>query len=303
MRPLGHVSSFAIVAFAASLASAQWDQSGAALISAPTHSSDAGAGYEATASQGGDLRLQSGFLAHRVFHVNVPFVVADIQDQKMPVGGAPIRIALADVFAELDGDSLRFDPSLEGASVSAAVVHDSLVLTSVAGTSGYTTVSVNARDGDGSASSTFKVYVEPSTSVQRRAMPPSRNTGLNARVHGTFAPIASGSSPARLGRESRPGQEPILGVDILLPGPSKVSVAIFDNMGTPVTSWSEDITARALAGIPAEPDGRKPIAVTWNLRTPDGRAVPSGVYLWRIVAKAANGEELETVRRLGVRER
>lgn len=303
MRPLASAPSLAVVAFAASLASAQWDQSGATLSRSPTHAGDVGAGYQAQASQGGGLRLQSGFLAHRTFHLNTPFVVADLEDRRMFPGGTSLRIALADVFADLDGDTLRFDPSVEGSSVSATIVHDSLVLTPSADATGLSTISVTARDGDGSVSSTFTVNVEPSTSVQRRAVPASRNTALDARVHGAFAPIASGTSPARLGRESRSEQEPTLGVDILLPGPAKVSVAIFDNMGIPVISWSEDITARGLAGVVAEPDGRKPVQVTWNLRASDGRAVPAGVYLWRIVAKTASGEELETVRRLGVRER
>lgn len=303
MRHLGPMRTLAIAAFAASIASAQWDQSGATLTSTPTHSGNVGAGYQAVASQGGGLQLQSGFLAHQIFHINTPFVIAAIDDRKERTGFTPVRIPLHDVFADLDGDSLRFTRTLSGTSIGAEIVNDTLVVRHVQGGIGSTTVSVVASDGSSSVSSSFAVNVEPSTAVERRAERPAKNLTLDARVHGAFAQMADGSAPAYIGRESRSEQERTLGVDILLPGPAIVSVAIYDNMGIPVISWSEDITARGLAGIIAEADGRKPVAVTWNLKTPDGRPVPSGVYLWRIVAKSANGEELETVRRLGVRNR
>lgn len=293
----------ATIALAASFAAAQWDQSGAGLSATPTHAGNVGAGYQAVASQGGGLRLQSGFLAHRTFHINTPFVVAALEDQRMLPGATPLRIALSGVFGELDGDSLRFEASVDGSSIAATIVRDSLVIAPVAGIPGLSMVSVRALDGDGAAASSFAVRVEPSTAVTRRTEPVTRNVALDARVHGAFAPMADGTDPGQLGRESRLDKERTLGVDILLPGPAKVSVAIYDNMGIPVISWSEDITARGLAGIVAEPDGRKPVAVTWNLRTPDGRPVPSGVYLWKIQAVTESGQELETVRRLGVRNR
>ncbi len=291
----------ATLAFAASFASAQWDQSGAALTSTPTNSDNVGAGYEAKASQADGLRLQSGFLAHRLFRITAPYVMADIADRKEFAGFPTLRFPLSDVFADLDGDTLRFGRTLSGSSVGAKIVNDTLVLSNVPGSVGSTTVSVMAYDGSDSASTSFTIDVIPSTAVERRSVPKSTTTVLDARVHGAFAKVANGSSPAFLGRGARLDEDQSLGIDILLPGPALVSVAIYDNMGVPVMSWSEDISARALAGIASESDGRKPIAVTWNLKTPDGRPVPSGVYLWRIVAKAANGEELETVRRLGVR--
>lgn len=303
MRPHNPMRILATLAFAATFASAQWDQSGATLTSTPTNSGNVGAGYEAKVSQADGLRLQSGFLAHRLFRITGPYVMAGIADRKEFSGFPTLRIPLSGVFADLDGDTLRFERTLSGSSIGAKIVNDTLVVSSVPGGVGPTMVSVTAYDASDSTSTSFTIDVTPSTAVERRSVPKSTTTVLDARVHGAFAQVANGSSPAFLGRGSRLDEEQTLGIDILLPGPAMVSVAIYDNMGIPVMSWSEDVSARALAGIAAETDGRKPISVTWNLKTPDGRPVPSGVYLWRIVAKAANGEELETVRRLGVRNR
>lgn len=39
-------------------------------------------------------------------------------------------------------------------------------------------------------------------------------------------------------------------VDMLLPSASSVQVSIFDNLGTPVISWSRDVAACDLASLP-----------------------------------------------------
>lgn len=89
-------------------------------------------------------------------------------------------------------------------------------------------------------------------------------------------------------------------VALRLGSPTRVSVNIHDNLGTLVNSWERTVTSQELLRLPVAADGRRLLEIRWNLRSAAGRNVPTGVYLWKIEARADDGETLETVRKLGV---
>jgi len=90
-------------------------------------------------------------------------------------------------------------------------------------------------------------------------------------------------------------------VDILLTGPGSVSVAIYDNLGSLVISFTRDIAWLDLNGLEATADGRWILPLAWNLRAQNGIAVPTGVYLWKIDVQTLDGQKLDEVKKLGVR--
>jgi hypothetical protein len=90
-------------------------------------------------------------------------------------------------------------------------------------------------------------------------------------------------------------------VDVLIPGTGTISVSIFDHLGTPVIAWQQSISRTVLHRLEKSADGRSVARVKWNLRTASGRAVASGVYLWKIQVHTDDGKKLETIRRLGVK--
>lgn len=80
-----------------------------------------------------------------------------------------------------------------------------------------------------------------------------------------------------------------------------MDVSIFDHLGSPVISWSRDVTVFDVRQLATSGDGRAVLPVRWNLRTSDGQPVPSGVYLWKIVVFGIDGQKLETVKKMGVK--
>ena len=86
-----------------------------------------------------------------------------------------------------------------------------------------------------------------------------------------------------------------------MPSAASVHVTIFDQLGIPVISWNQAFTATDLARIGTGPDGRAPVTLSWNLRAANGAAVGSGVYLWKVEALTADGQKLETVKKMGVK--
>lgn len=286
-----------------SVTQAQWSQAGGALTSTPAQSGIVGQGYTTEPAEGGGLRLQSGFLAHHIFRTNAPFVVAPISDRRVAMGFQSIRIPLDDIFTDIDGDSLGFRTEVDGSVATGLVSGDTLVVSGVQGSSGSATFHITAADATDSVTASFRLVVEPSTAIKREAAPAKPVSTPDIRVTRVIADIPVGDrDDGFLGRDGRNDATDGLGIDILLPGPATVSVSIFDNMGTPVIAWSEEIGPGVLMRIAPEPDGRKAVAVRWNLRTQDGHRVASGVYLWKIVARTSTGEKLEWIRRLGVKE-
>ena len=120
-----------------------------------------------------------------------------------------------------------------------------------------------------------------------------------ADIARSFGSLAQGSGAAQIGTgiDAADAQT----VSVLLPSAAAVRVDIFDNLGTPVISWSRDVSAYDLANLDATGDGRWVLPVSWNGRASNGQAVSAGVYLWKIVVRTEDGQKLETVKKLGLR--
>jgi HYR domain len=93
-----------------------------------------------------------------------------------------------------------------------------------------------------------------------------------------------------------------LGVDVALPGAGEITVAIFDNLGVPVIHWNEHVTPENFERMQEDVDGRRIANLRWDMRTSAGRSVPAGVYLWKVLVNARDGQKLEAVYRLGVKQ-
>jgi len=128
---------------------------------------------------------------------------------------------------------------------------------------------------------------------------------VEARMPRSFARQSS-SEPMTgilgLGSRDASAREDMQALDVLLSGEaSRISVAIFDNLGTPVIAWDEDLSAGEVGNLPLSSDGRRVAALVWNLRAASGRPVPAGVYLWKVAVKSADGQKIDSVYRMGVK--
>lgn len=90
-------------------------------------------------------------------------------------------------------------------------------------------------------------------------------------------------------------------VDVFLPAAGQVEVSIFDNAGTSVQAWSGEIGQAQWQQLPPTTDGRRRLAMTWDLKSRSGTSVSDGVYLCRVVVRTDSGSKLEQVLRIGVR--
>ena len=115
-----------------------------------------------------------------------------------------------------------------------------------------------------------------------------------------FAAPGRSTGPGDLAPRSGPVRDDQASVDILLPSPGTIRVSIFDHLGTPVIAWSGHLDQAGLRDLSSHGDGRRILPVSWNLRTPSGVAVSAGVYLWKIAVSCDDGQELESVEKLGV---
>lgn len=134
------------------------------------------------------------------------------------------------------------------------------------------------------------------------AVRPSRaivSHDLAASIVRSFAAKAGGIGAAQLGASA--SCDACQSVDVLLPSTATVQVSVFDVLGTPVISWSRDVSELDFANLLATSDGRRVLPVSWNGRALDGEPVSAGVYLWKIVVLTDDGRKLETVRKLGVK--
>jgi hypothetical protein len=148
------------------------------------------------------------------------------------------------------------------------------------------------------------LVIKPGTDALavRPSLVPSAPQELAANIGQAFASPATGSGRAELGTGPVSGGESAQTVDLLLTGPGSVSVAIYDNLGTLVISFVRDIARMDLYDLKATKDGRWILPLSWNLRAQNGIAVPTGVYLWKIDIQTLDGQKLDIVRKLGVRE-
>jgi hypothetical protein len=143
--------------------------------------------------------------------------------------------------------------------------------------------------------------IEPSTRLSSRPVRTAVSGEPEARVGHVFAFAPREVGSPRLGMSSCSDEASCLSVEVVLPEASTVSVAIFDNLGTFVVGFDQEVSARDLRNRVPTGDGRWSLPVSWNLRASDGTPVVPGVYLWKIEVLTESGRKLEAVKRLGVR--
>jgi len=174
--------------------------------------------------------------------------------------------------------------------------------TATPGTYAITLGSLSAGSNYAVAFTGADLFIRQSTALA--ATPVSRfapSHTLATNIGQAFAPPAIGSGRAELGSGAVSSGENAQTVDILLTGPGSVSVAIYDNLGSLVISFTRDIAWLDLNGLEATADGRWILPLAWNLRAQNGIAVPTGVYLWKIDVQTLDGQKLDEVKKLGVR--
>lgn len=279
-----------------------WQQVGGSLGSTTTLKGIVGQGFETPAPAGSGAQIQSGFLAHPLLANNAPFVVSGLPDLEQIEGFGKVAILLDTTFSDIDGDQLTFSFVDSGAGTSTSIQGDSLVLSGQAGISGTSRIIVLATDGSDTARDTFRVTASRLSALGARPAAGKKSTLLSVSAPKVLASSATGPGTGRLGDPSDPEAREGLSVRIALPSVAHVSVSIFDNLGTPVISFSQSIEASDLQRLERTTDGRQILTVAWNLRSNNGIAVPAGVYLWKIDVTTKDGQKLQTYKRLGVKE-
>jgi len=125
---------------------------------------------------------------------------------------------------------------------------------------------------------------------------------LAVAVPSNFASAAQGGGAYSLAMGvGCSGQGSCLEADVFLPGAAEITVSIYDNLGTSLITASRSVSAAELAGLEERVDGSRVLPLSWNLRASNGAAAAPGVYLWHLKATTANGQELETTRKMGIR--
>lgn len=146
---------------------------------------------------------------------------------------------------------------------------------------------------------TFVIRSNPTTAIEGNNPMRIRTLGtLGASAFRKLPAMASGPAAPTLGLNSVASEAQSL--SLLLPAPATVSVDIFDLLGVPVISWNAKIDEATWKGL-QEAEGGRVATISWNLRAENGTAVPAGVYLWKVKATTADGQQLETVKRMGVK--
>jgi YDG domain/MBG domain (YGX type)/Fibronectin type III domain len=142
----------------------------------------------------------------------------------------------------------------------------------------------------------------PVVGISARVVAPTSRS-LDAFVPNTFAKpaLSGGRGDLGLGVQSCGEDNSCQSVDVLLPQAGSIEVGIYDNLGTQVIAWNTVVNAADLVRLPVTVDGRRQAHMSWNLRSASGRAVPEGVYLWKVKVALDDGTKLENVFRLGVK--
>lgn len=291
----------AFAALAQADGTVSWQQVGGTLQATPTLKGLVGQGYETPAPAGPGSQVQSGFLAHPLLVAHAPFVVSGLTDLERIEGYGRTAIPLDSVFSDIDGDALAYSAIDSGTGTVSSIHGDTLFLSGQAAVSGTSRIVVQATDGSDTAGDTFLVVATRTTALAGRGPIAKKSTELSVSVPRPLAFPAVGPGPGHLG--IAPGASDELSVDVLLSGASRVSVSIFDNLGSPVISFDRDVASGDLRNLERTPDGRQILPITWNLRSAGGTAVPAGVYLWKIEVGTSDGRKLQTIKRLGVKEK
>lgn len=287
------------VALASRALEIPWQQAGASFGRSPGLAGMIGQGYATDASPAGSPGVAGGFLAHPYLLNTAPFLSAALEDAARPSAFPAEVVLLPKFFADLDGDALSFSVTALGTGLDLVVAGDTLRLAGQTGYAGSTSVVVKATDPAGSVSDTFVVRQTPPTSIHSREVPRDarRATGKDIVPRRVVGQPGSGTGTGAIVLRDSPGD---LQVDLLLDGPSRLSVAIFDLLGVPLLSMETTLSTTDLSRIPTESDGRRRVPVSWNKRTSAGDPVPTGIYVWRIELVGADGTRTESVLRLGV---
>jgi hypothetical protein len=280
-----------------------WQQIGGTLSSTAILKGILAQGYETPTITNTSSQIQSGFLAHPLLVNNSPFVVSGLPDLKRPEGFGEFSILLDTVFSDIDGDSLSYSTIDSGAGSVTFVHGDTLLLSSAANISGTSRIIIVATDGSDTAKDTFRLTTSHPDALVLHPTPTRKSTELAVSIHKAMAASVQGAGAGRLGIGSVSDGTEGLSVDVLFPGAASVSVSIFDNLGNPVISFAQDLGTSRLRALARTTDGRWILPVSWNLRSSDGTAVPTGVYLWKLELITVDGQKLETVKHLGVKGR
>lgn len=161
------------------------------------------------------------------------------------------------------------------------------------------------RQGSLSAGSNYQILFDtalftitakkPVTGIEGRSRLHAGPDTLGILASSNLPLAANGRSRAELGLTVGGDVGTLQSLTFALPVPGEISVDIFDLLGTPVVSWSSSIDSSVLGASGGV------VTVAWNLRAADGRAVPAGVYLWKVKVSTVDGQVLEAVKKMGVR--
>lgn len=280
-----------------------WQQVGGSLGVTTTSKGILGQGYETPLQTGSEYQIQGGFLVHPALVNHAPFQISPIPYIELPEGFGSKSIRLDSLFADLDGDALQFSHSAPNDAYTVSIATgNTLLITEKGGSSGSTTIDLTCSDGATSVTITIKMGSSLEVGIEH-ADRPRLSRDLSSRVPKVFAMRTEGSGNGSLASKTCADREECLGLEILIPSASQVSVSIFDQIGTPVISLSEEVDATALKLLSPTADGRRILPLSWNLRASNGQPVAPGVYLWKVKVRTAGGQILETIHRMGVKGR
>jgi hypothetical protein len=255
-----------------------------------------------TATDDSGASVKTSFVVTILSVNDTPTVKTIIPDQGVFSDASIDPIELSSHFSDLDGDALKYTVTGTNSGLATPSISGSkLELVLSAGVVGTDTLRVTATDPSGASASTkFVLTVEHSAALVSHPGKKIVSKELGASIGRSFAEVSHGRGQASIGTG---GSSEDLAVEILLPDAAHVEVSIFDNLGTPVISYSIDVSSFDLADLDATGDGRWILPVRWNGRASDGAAVQAGVYLWKFTARTADGRKLETVKKLGIKNR
>lgn len=285
----------AILAMSAAVSVANtilWSSTGAGFHSNPGLTASVGQNASGDLGNG----IQSGLLVHPLL-TNIAPITRDTTME------APSGVLSALVFpgADVDGQivsgrlvraPLRGRATVAGTAFSYQPHPDS---------TGNDTVGFQVVDDQGAASDTAWISIRIAQTSRTAARPV---TSLAAGAEVKFGRLmATGANLGQGGLQIAGGPDNGEGlvVPVLLAKPSDIHVQIYDNLGALVAFQRKSLDAIRLRSLPRLADGRRELSVRWDLRDAAARPVPPGVYLWKILVVADDGERLETIRKTGVK--
>jgi hypothetical protein len=254
-------------------------------------------GQESSAGEASGL--SAGFLVHPLFLNSAPLA----QDTSVQVRAESLSVAVPG--EDVDGvvvSGTVVVPPLHGTASFSGIV---LTYRPSPGYDGPDSVGFVVVDDQGAVSDTARVRIQVASATTALAPLPVLVAPVKTTDVRVFRAMASASAVVQGGGLVLSGADDDgsgVAVSVLLAGPSDVQVQIYDNLGTFVTSAESEVDSWTFSGLPSSGDGRRILWARWDLRDGNGRAVAPGVYLWKIVVVANDGQKLETVRKTGVKQ-